>query len=252
MEDPPPAPPPLKEDPVRCPRLTATLAALVLVACEAPAVGPVAPEASEEVSPTFTMGANFQGRIAFGRFDGDHWDIYVVNADGSGLTNLTGDAATDLSPAFSPNGKQIAFTKLLDGEANIFVMNADGSGVTQLTDAGGGSPSWSPNGKQIAFTSDRDGPTDIFVMNADGTGQTNVTRSADALETSPAWSPNGKQIAFTRREVGDDLLHVFVMNADGTDQTQLTGGRNFGPAWSPNGNRIAFTSQRDDGTARST
>ena len=93
-----------------------------------------------------------------------------MNADGTGVTQLTDNDGRDGFPAWSPNGKQIAFDSSRDGDLEIFVMNADGTGVTQLTDNDDydGFPVWSPNGKQIAFMGNRDGDREIFVMNADG------------------------------------------------------------------------------------
>ena len=114
------------------------------------------------------------GRIAFvsGR-DGDS-EIYVMNADGSGVSRLTDNPGRDWNPRWSPDGGRIAFTSDRDGDSEIYVMNADGSGVSRLTDnsADDHNPSWSPDGGRIAFNSDRDGGWEIYVMNADGSGVT--------------------------------------------------------------------------------
>ena len=94
-----------------------------------------------------------------------------MNADGTGVRQLTDNDDWDRFPAWSPNGKKIAFHSDRDGDEEIFVMNADGTGVTQLTDnfaLNDMFPAWSPNGNKIAFESDRDGNNEIFVMNADG------------------------------------------------------------------------------------
>ena len=115
-------------------------------------------------------GGSEDGKIAFeSDRDGD-LEIFVMNADGTGVTQLTNNDADDWHPVWSPNGKQIAFQGDRDGDDEIFVMNADGTGGTQLTDhdADDWGPVWSPNGKQIAFQSDRYGDDEIFVMDADG------------------------------------------------------------------------------------
>ena len=185
-------------------------------------------------------------RIAFmSERDGNH-EIYVMNADGSGVTRLTHNDAADGQPIWSPDGRRIAFDSYRAGTLEIYVMNADGSGVTRLTDndAYDYGPSWSPDGRRIAFMSYRDGNWEIYVMNADGSGVTRLTDN-DAWDGNPSWSPDGRRIAFHSRRDGNS--EIYVMNADGSGVTQLTNNEagNWGPSWSPDGRRIMFTSDRD-------
>ena len=79
-----------------------------------------------------------------------NFEIYVVNADGSGLTRLTSDSADDFSPAWSPDGSRIAFASDRDGNPDVYVINTDGSGITRLTNnlASDLHPSWSPTQEQ--------------------------------------------------------------------------------------------------------
>ena len=195
--------------------------------------GPAEPEVSTSV-----------GRIAFtSDRDGD-WDIYVMDADGSNVTQLTHNDAPDTEPSWSPDGERIAFTSTRDGDWDIYLMNADGSNVTQLTDSslGDGLAVWSPAGHRIAFASNRGGNWDIYVIDADGSNQLRLTDHA-ANDSYPSWSPDGRRIAFVSDRDGN--VEIYVMDADGTNVTRLTDGKigNL-PSWAP-GHRIGFLSDRD-------
>ena len=100
-----------------------------------------------------------------------------MNPDGSGETNLTSNATSDGSPAWSPDGQRIAFASNRDGNSEIYVMNADGSAPTRLTNnpADDLDPAWSPDFTRIAFTRSRDGNGEIYAINADGSGETRLT-----------------------------------------------------------------------------
>ncbi len=151
--------------------------------------------------------------------------IFVVNADGTRESVLTRGAEGVFAPAWSPNGKRIAYN-------GIVVMNADGSGVTRL--AAGVEPAWSPDGRKIAFAYDHD----IYVMTARGTVTARLTHG-EGDNGGPAWSPDGRKIAFVRRSGNFD---IYVVNPDGSALTRLTTDPAYedDPAWSPNGTRIAF------------
>jgi Tol biopolymer transport system component len=182
--------------------------------------------------------------------DGSYYfvvDLYVVAADGSGLTNLTNNPAIYAHHSWSPDGTKLAFTIAdTDGNSDIYVINADGSGMVNLTNdstIGAQNPAWSPDGTRIVFDAMVDdgsgGAREIFVMNADGSGVVRVTNHAD-YDYLPVWSPDGSRIAFAYAS-GDEQA-IYTVNADGSGLTKTSpaGIDARRPVWSPDGTRIAF------------
>jgi Tol biopolymer transport system component len=167
-------------------------------------------------------------------------DIWVMNADGSGLTQLTdnpvGGHVGSEGPAWSPDSRRIAFSREHSSTfQDIYVMNPDGSGQTNLTLSPNDLrdhryPVWSPDGSKIAYWNDGS----LYLMNPDGSSKTNLLVSAGFLypsgDSAPIWSPDGTRIAFAA------VYGIAVMNADGTDRAQLTNSSSYcdvTPTWSP-------------------
>ena len=174
------------------------------------------------------------------------YDIYVMNADGTGIRQLTTDQAPDEYPAWSPDGQRIAFSREHAGRRDIFVMNADGSGQMNLTSNDAAEddfdPTWSPDGRRIAFTKWSHDEFEIYAMNADGTAQTNVTRDPGWVDREPAWSPDGTKIAFARSLGG--YGDIYTVHPDGSAKTDLTNTLEYDesfPSWSRDGHQLAFT-----------
>ncbi|MFN2525652.1 MAG: TolB family protein [Actinomycetota bacterium] len=187
-------------------------------------------------------------------------DLFSVSPRGQGLVRLTQGPAVDYSPAWSPDGSRIAFTRAALGQApgDIYLMDPDGSDQVNLTRSPARRdhhPSWSPDGTQIAFNC-TDGPTEIYivdvcVINADGGGFVRLTSEGGIRGTSdepdtfqPAWSPDGSWIAFSF--YGGNGSGLALIAPDGSRRhtivksVQLGGELVFSPSWSPTGKTIAF------------
>ncbi len=162
-------------------------------------------------------------------------DIYVMDLDGSNVTNLTPESGgigsyPAYNPDWSPDCSRIVFAAAYPGwQYKLVMMNADGSGKRLFLDPPGTAddwyPDWSPDGQFIAFNSNREETTKVFRVNADGSG---LLRLVSDYSWYPVWSPDGKRIAYVGS--GGD---VYVINADGTNRVPLhiTGEHPWWPQW---------------------
>jgi TolB protein len=177
-------------------------------------------------------------------------DVYAIAADGTDPQQLAGSQGKlshEESPAWKPDGKEIAFTSTRDGNQELYVAAADGSNVRRLTNDNGldAHPAWSPDGLRLAFATDRWGDLELALIDADGTNLTRLTTSR-GLDDYPAWSPDGTHLAFTSNR--DSNYEIYRIDASGGEPTNLTQDEELDhfAAWSPGGN-LAFVSNRDGG-----
>lgn len=167
-------------------------------------------------------------------------DLFAVNADGSGLRNLTQEPGVDLHPSYSPDGSRIVFESSRSPNRNIqvFVMDADGGGLEQLTfDEDGIAifPSWSPDGTQIAFMraeGNRSGEQTLWVMDADGSNQ----RSLGPGRGGAMWSSDGTRLLMNSEVVAVDGSGRATLRL-GPEDSWLHGEESY---WSPDESQIVF------------
>ena len=161
-------------------------------------------------------------------------DLYLLSAEQDATAPIR-IATMAAQPAWSPDGKKIAFVSLSgdDGQQALHIMNPDGSGVTVIVPrhelVAINHPAWSPDGRRIAFTKCESGACDIFTVNPDGSGLTQLTRVSKAFE--PAWSPDGSLIAFTMRSDQWDPTLAYIVSDGSQEPTLLVSGHS--PAWRP-------------------
>ncbi len=176
--------------------------------------------------------------IAFSRASEEGTDVYAYNlARDCCLQRLTvGRFSDNLSPTFSPDGRQVAFVSTRPGLTQVYVMSADGTGQELFAPFDWGvtgssyAPEWSPDGTRITFHRDVAGLPQVFVMETRSRTVRQLT-SAGRNE-DPTWAPDGRHIAFISSRTG--AQQVWVIDMETGRVRQLTRmGRARLPAWSP-------------------
>ena len=209
--------------------------------------------------PLFGLGPEWSpdGRqIMFTGWQAAYTDVYIMDADGRNLRNLTESLnINEFGTSWSPDGRMIAFTR--DPDYGLWIMNADGSDARQVTSESGPleAGDWSPDGRKILFSRGR-GCEDVvqvdciptghkmYVVNVDGRNLTRLGPGSDAK-----WSPDGSKITFERRSdgcsrtLGPCTTDIYIMNADGSGVVNLTGSSDeflAAPSWAPDGRHLIF------------
>jgi TolB protein len=190
-------------------------------------------------------------RFAYMEFGAGKGQLFLQDIATGRRTAVAATGQTlDFTPAFSPDGKTLAFSRALEEGTDIYTVNVRDNCCTQRLTVGrfsdNLSPTYSPDGQRIAFVSTRSGMAQVYVMAADGTDQQlfapfdyGVTGASNA----PEWSPDGRSVAFHREVAG--TLQIFVLDARTRTVRQLTSvGRNEDPSWAPDSRHLAFVSDR--------
>jgi Tol biopolymer transport system component len=227
------------------------LTALVLPACSSPSTTPTA---STHGSPSASGAAASErstGPTPPILYTGADGEIHAINRDGSGQLVLTDNRAYDAAPAWSPDGKLIAFNADRAGEEDTYIMSADGGPATKIGDLAGddGAPSWSPDGSRIVVILHTESGGKFVILDvATGAASTILDEHGGVFPGPPQWSPHGDLIAFASG-TSDVEADIYVMRPDGAGRQLFVGGpgADVSPKWSPDGSELAFWSDRDGG-----
>lgn len=209
------------------------------------------------LSPTVKPGiSNPTSGIAFVSDRSGNWDIFLIQPDGSGLTQVTDHPAVDSDPDWSPDGRQIAFYSKRDGSADIFIMAADGSQPVNLINDPKDSlddefaPRWNPDGTTISLYTDRFPPrgsctTEIHQLALLRTSGSE--KGLDQFETVPGeqyasnWSPDGRYLVFNSScQIKGFQLYIYDSKNGDTNQITKDPYPHTDPAWSHDGKLLAF------------
>jgi len=212
-----------------------------------PALRQLAHRFGDDVVHYFTQEPGvFQTRIAYVRETEQGKQIIAADWDGANAQPMTG-ASINLLPAWTPDGRLIAFTSFRDGAgAHIYTVDVATRQVRPLVLMGDFATGavFAPDGLRFLFSASVDGNADVYVSEADGSAGRRLT-DARGIDISATWSPDGKRVAFVSERAGTP--QIYTMIADGSEVRRLTfqGNYNQEPAWSPKGDLIAF-SGRDE------
>jgi TolB protein len=171
----------------------------------------------------------------------DTYGIFVMNGDGSQPVLVSDGPDDGLNPAWSPDGKSVAYVSICCGDSinrqEIYLVDVDGSNRRRLIADLAHFPEWSPDGSALAYYGSPNRDTDvagIYVSDSDGTEGVLVTTDGRVLfQQQPKWSPDGLALAYADDSGGNGESQIFVVNRDGSGATRLSDRPADSPAWSP-------------------
>lgn len=176
------------------------------------------------------------------------YQLWVADSDAFNAKNILTSKEPIMSPAWSPDGRQLAYVSFEKKRSMIYIQNLS-SGKRDLVAKFRGlnsAPAWSPNGRQLAFSSSKDGNPEIYVMDVSAKQPRRVTRHR-SIDTEPSWSPDGRNLIFTSDRAGRP--QIYKMPASGGNAQRLTfeGKYNARASFSPDGTKIVLVTQNDSG-----
>jgi TolB protein len=186
----------------------------------------------------------FSTRIAYITKSTQRYQLWVADADGENAQSALASPEPIISPAWSPDGNQLAYVSFESRKPVIYVHDV-GTGKRRLIANFKGSnsaPAWSPDGQTLAVTLSRDGGSQLFLLSAVG-GEPRRLIQSSSIDTEPAFSPDGKNIYFVSDRGGSPQVYKVSTSGQNVERVTFTGTYNISPAISPDGRWMAYISR---------
>jgi TolB protein len=204
---------------------------------------------ADEIVETLTGNKGIAGStVAFVAAHTGHKEIYVAEADGAGVRQLTNDGTISVGPKLSPDGSRLVYTGYKSGYADVYEIDLRSGARNRIIKFPGTNTgaSYSPNGHELAVILSKDGNPELYTTSAGGGSAHRLTHTK-GVESSPTWSPSGDEIIYSSDDAGSPQL--YRISAGGGSGRSISTGHSYNtePNWSPDGKKIAFT-VRDGGS----
>jgi TolB protein len=206
-------------------------------------------EFADDITEAVTGVKGFAtSRVAFISAATGNKELYVMDIDGANVSKFSNDKSISNGPAFSKDGRMIAYTSYKSGYPDVYVVKLAEKVRDKIAFFPGinSGASFSPDNQTIALTLSKDGNPEIYTMPVSGGSPKRLTRTR-GTETSPSWSPDGSQIVYTSDDRGS--VQLYIMSSEGGEPERLAtlAGYSSEPDWSPDGKAISFTARTGGG-----
>ncbi|MBI1943768.1 MAG: Tol-Pal system protein TolB [Betaproteobacteria bacterium] len=184
----------------------------------------------------------FSTRIAFVVKRGNRFELQIADADGAGEETALASHEPIISPAWSPDGRRLAYVSFENKKPVIYVHSLqDGRRQAVANFKGSNSaPAWSPDGSTLAVVLSVDGGSQIYLINADGSGARRRISNSNSIDTEPVFSPDGQTLYFTSDRGGSPQIYRMPAGGGAAQRVTFEGGYNVSPRVSPDGKSLAY------------